>query len=136
MKGGSRSVSRRMVVAFFVLLYRAQPNNTVFWNQKTIPKLFRPPLFNTGHLRFYLPEICPGCPGNGVRNFVNRKPLKRGCFSPLLEPPPVFSKATGLLNTFRRFFYKLNQIPGLAVQQIADGFQHRPRYYLSGADFL
>ena len=56
MKGGSRSVSRRMVVAFFVLLYRAQPNNTVFWNQKTIPKLCRPPLFNTGHLRSGLPE--------------------------------------------------------------------------------
>ena len=67
MKGGSRSVSRRMVVAFFVLLYRTQPNNTVFWNQKTIPKLFRPPLFNTGHLRFYLPE--KGAPG--VRETVS-----------------------------------------------------------------
>ena len=99
MKGGSRSVSRRMVVAFFVLLYRTQPNNTVFWNQKTIPKLFRPPLFNTGHLRFYLPGICPRCPGNGVRSFVNRKSLKWGCFSSLLEPPPLFMKATVLLDT-------------------------------------
>ena len=100
MKGGSRSVSHRMVVAFFVLLYRTQPNNTVFWNQKTIPKLFRPPLFNTGHLRFDLPEICPGCPGNGIRSFVNRKPLKWGCFSPLLGPPPLFRKATVLLNAW------------------------------------
>ena len=56
---------------------------------------------------FSTPGICgficlkgyPGCPGNGVRSFVNRKPLKWGCFSSLLEPPPLFMKATVLLDT-------------------------------------
>ena len=73
MKGGSRSVSRRMVVAFFVLLYRTQPNNTVFWNQKTIPKLFRPPRFNAGHLRFYLPGIQPRVSGKRCPQFRLQK---------------------------------------------------------------
>ena len=82
MKGGSRSVSRRAVVAFFVLLYRTQPNNTVFWNQKTIPKLFRPPLFNTGHLRFYLPGIQPRVSGKRCPQFREQKTAEMGLFLP------------------------------------------------------
>ena len=82
MKGGSRSVSRRMVVAFFVLLYRTQPNNTVFWNQKTIPKLFRPPLFNTGHLRFDLPERAPPVSGKRYPQFREQKTAEMGLFLP------------------------------------------------------
>ena len=82
MKGGSRSVSRRMVVAFFVLLYRGQPNNTVFWNQKTISKLYRPPLFNTGHLRFYLPERAPRVSGKRCPQFREQKTTEMGLFLP------------------------------------------------------
>ena len=82
MKGGSRSVSRRMVVAFFVLLYRAQSNNTVFWNQKTIPKLFRPPLFNTGHLRFDFPERAPPVSGKRYPQFREQKTAEMGLFLP------------------------------------------------------
>ena len=82
MKGGSRSVSRRAVVAFFVLLYRTQPNNTVFWNQKTIPKLFRPPLFNTGHLRFDFPERVPPVSGKRYPQFREQKTAEMGLFLP------------------------------------------------------
>ena len=82
MKGGSRSVLRRMVVAFFVLLYRAQPNNTVFWNQKTIPKLFRPPLFNTGHLQFDFPERVPPVSGKRYLQFREQKTAEMGRFLP------------------------------------------------------
>ena len=82
MKGGSRSVSRRMVVAFFVLLYRAQPNNTVFWNQKTIPKLFRPPLFNTWHLRLVFHVIDPQVSGKRCPQFREQKTAEMGLFLP------------------------------------------------------
>jgi hypothetical protein len=71
-----------MIVAFFALLYRAQSNNTVFWNQKTIPKLFRPPLFNTGHLRFYLPERVPRVFGKRCPQFCEQKTADLWLFLP------------------------------------------------------
>jgi len=99
MKGGSRSVSRRMVVAFFVLLYRAQASVPSSGMKSRFQNFTGHPFSTPGICGFICLKGYPGCSGNGVRSFVNRKQLICGRFCPLLAPPPLFRKATGLLNT-------------------------------------